>query len=843
MGTAPTRRILVIDDNRDIHDDFRKVFESVQHDTAALDTLEADLFGDETVQADAPELIAVEIDSAYQGEDGVRMAVAAAQQGRPYDVAFVDVRMPPGMDGIQTIKQMWNSLGDLQCVICTAFSDYDWEEILQQLGKSRNLLILKKPFDPVEVLQLAQSLGEKAELSRATRDYQDRLERQVETLMQAEGELRTSNEQLEAARCEAEAASRAKSEFLANISHELRTPLNAVIGMLQLLLDTQLDAQQHRYVSTAKTSGETLLELINEVLDFSKVEAGKVELEEIGFCLSDVIEPVISVVAYHCSTKNIELGCFVDQFPAGLRGDPARLRQILTNLANNAVKFTEHGTIIIRAVVAEETGDRVVVRFAVEDTGIGIPQDRMDRLFQSFSQVDASTTRNYGGTGLGLAICKQLCELMHGEIGVESTAGVGSTFWFTVPLKKPLPNDDQPARMPELQKLNVLVIDRNPRTCQVLQEQLEAWRCSTAAATDVASAFERVERASAAGGRFDVVLLDAAPDDAKLQDFLQACRSRRLLEELKLVGLTPIGCSGTDVSRLLEMGIADCLTKPVRQSELYNALLHIIAGDAGISQTAERLLCTGRHQSRCLPKSDRSGVRLLLAEDNSINQMVAQEILSRAGYECDIVSNGSQAVDALQRQCYHAVLMDCQMPIMDGFEATRRIRAEEASRGVAASQGIPIIALTANAMKRDRDQCLEAGMTEYLSKPLNPNKLIGMIEQTLDRAEGAARPAEERREASPSGPAPSEAVSSGKLSFNETADGDPSIPVLDYDSLLHRCMDDERLLVMILIEFQKECPKLLERIDRALSDGDASELASASHTLKGMAGNVSADRL
>ncbi|MBW3596869.1 MAG: hypothetical protein KY475_06280, partial [Planctomycetes bacterium] len=412
-----TQRILVIDDNPDIHRDFRKVLAWELNHDRELQDLSAELFGDSPAEVDeAPDCPVLEIDSAFQGEQGIEMALDAAQRGRPYLMAFVDVRMPPGIDGVQTIKRMWDQLPELQCVICTAYSDYEWEDLCGELNSPANLLILKKPFDTVEVLQVVRALAEKAELARQARSYQQALEQKIQHLTRVEAELRQNNEELRTARAAADESNRTKSEFLANVSHELRTPLNGVIGMSDLLLATNLDQNQRKFASTVKTSGELLLDLLNEILDFSKIEAGKLELEDIGFDLLEMIETVVQVVGHKCQQKGLELSYFLDpDVPRSLRGDPNRVRQILMNLTNNAVKFTDKGEVIVQVSREEASPGRCTICFSVSDTGVGIPLDRRDRLFQSFSQVDASTTRKYGGTGLGLAISKELCVRMGGE--------------------------------------------------------------------------------------------------------------------------------------------------------------------------------------------------------------------------------------------------------------------------------------------------------------------------------------------------------------------------------------------------------------------------------------------
>lgn len=673
-------RILVIDDNKEIHEDFRKVFAHAAgvHDDDLQD-IQADFFQDAAPAAPrAAPLRDVEIDSAFQGHDGVAMALQAAREGRAHAMAFVDVRMPPGIDGVQAIKRIWEDLPELNCVLCTAFSDYDWEDIRQQLPHSSNLLILKKPFDPVEVLQIVESLAEKVELAQESRRFQHRLEGQIEELQRAHQELQRLNEQLQAARADAETAARAKADFLASMSHELRTPLNGVIAMTDMLLYTSLDAQQEKYVRTAKSSGESLLELINDILDFSRIESGKFELESTEFALHRELEAVITVVARSCQAKHLELACFVD--PALLRplqGDPRRMRQILTNLATNAVKFTERGEVVIEIVVQREDESKVWVEFQVSDTGIGIPPDRQHRLFHSFSQVDASTTRKYGGTGLGLAISKQLCELMGGEIGFRSAVGQGSVFRFILPFEKRGDgNAKKQALPPSFRGKRLLLVDDNRRVCDILDRQLNAWGLQVETARNLSGASSLLEEAKNHGQPFAAVLLDTGIGGAQAEDLAQTLRSFPQFRDTPLILLIPLGQPGK-LSDLLGKGVAGFVNKPIVPSDLFNVLMRLTANslDPGTLPTCH---VPRDRQLLPVPKTRHTEARILLAEDNVINQKVATQILKCFGYAFDIVADGKQAVQSLCERPYDLVLMDCQMPEMDGLEATRAIRDLEA---------------------------------------------------------------------------------------------------------------------------------------------------------------------
>ncbi|HEY0799680.1 MAG TPA: response regulator, partial [Steroidobacteraceae bacterium] len=523
----------------------------------------------------------------------------------------------------------------------------------------------------------------------------------------------------------AQVANQAKSEFLANMSHEIRTPMNGVIGMADLLLDAPLSAQQRDYAETIRDSGRALVTVINDILDFSKIEAGKLELDVARVEVRDLLEDVARLIAIQAHAKNLEITAHIDPtVPDFVQGDAGRLRQVLLNLCGNAVKFTQEGEVALHASVVSQDAKFATLRFEVRDTGIGIPEDRLHTLFKPFSQVDASTTRRFGGTGLGLSIVKRLVAMMNGEAGVQSREGAGSTFWFTARLEISVVDATTPRQRTNgtLRGRRVLVVDDNATNRKVLEGQLQRVGMLSVGVNSAADALTAMTQAQHAGSSFEIALVDQQMPDCDGAELGRRINADPLLKSTRLVLLTSSG-HHNEGQRFAELGFAGYLLKPVAQGDLSSCLLQVLSGKAEDWHTRTQPIVTQQSISTRLGRERR---RILLADDNLVNEKVATHTLRKLGYQVDAVRDGREAVIAWQTGCYDLILMDCQMPVLDGYEATREIRNLEA-----AGQHIPIIALTAHAMKDDDLKCKAAGMDEHLTKPLDRERIRLCLEHYL----------------------------------------------------------------------------------------------------------------
>jgi PAS domain S-box-containing protein len=597
-------------------------------------------------------------------------------------------------------------------------------------------------------------------------------------------------------------ASRAKGEFLANMSHEIRSPMNGVIGMTGLLLETRLSPEQREYAETVRSSADALLTIINDILDFSKIEAGKLQFETLDFDLRESVEGVARLLAERAQAKGIEMVAMIDSdVPARLRGDPGRVRQVLTNLAGNAVKFTEQGEVVIRVSKQSETATHATLKFDVIDSGIGIPEQAQGRLFQPFSQADGSTTRRYGGTGLGLAISKQLVEMMGGRIGLTSAEGKGSTFSFTARFEKQHGAGSAPPHRRELEGLSLLVAAAHQATREMVGSECAHQAMNVREATSGAQALETLREEAARGAPCRVAVLDLGLGDMDGLALAREIKSDPAIASTRLVMLTPLGFKG-DLAR--EAGIEAIVTKPVKQAQLLDRLAELITGE-------EPSAGSKGAGAQPAPARDLSRARILVADDNLVNRKVALGQLRQLGYGAEAVASGPEVLEALEKRAYDLILLDCQMPEMDGYEVTAEIRRREGS-----GKHTPIVAVTAHAMEEARKKCLEAGMDDYLSKPVKVEALAAVLDRWVpDAGETAEAPADE--------------------SF-----------AVDLFANIRKFAGNAvspQLVIEVIELFLEDTPLRLETMREGLAGGEAGAVAKAAHALKGGCHYVGATRM
>jgi signal transduction histidine kinase/HPt (histidine-containing phosphotransfer) domain-containing protein len=733
-----------------------------------------------------------------------RLSAAIERLATPgIDVVLLDLSLPDS-NGVETITRLHESV---PLVPIIALSGNDDERVIQSAVRNgADDFLVKGTF-------------------------------QTDSLLRSIGyalDRRLVREELAQARDSALESARLRAEFLANMSHEIRTPLNGIIGITRLLADTQLTTEQREMSEIASVSADTLLKIVNDILDFSKISAGKVVFEEADFDLGTTVESVIQMFAEQAQTKNVTINSFIEgDVPLLLLGDAGRLSQVLTNLVGNAIKFTPRGETTVRVGRVTETDDEAILRFHVRDTGIGIPLEGQRHVFQAFAQADGSTTRKYGGTGLGLAISAQLVELMGGTIGLQSEPGSGSTFWFTATFRKQPASHQELTIQARLKGVHVLIADHNDASGHLIAEHLAAWGMRSELVNSATEAMAALRSAEASGDRFALALIDIQLSEMDGLAVARAIKSEPALAATRLLGIYSLGGRPAE-SQMKGSGMAALLAKPIKQSQLFNTLTAMMAApsaDATVPSLppSQRRRPVREIKSR-IPEALRVRTRILLVEDNLVNQQVAMRMLERMGYKADAVENGREALESLAQRDYDVVLMDCQMPEMDGYSATSEFRRREGS-----SRRTTIIGITAHALPGDREDCLKAGMDDYLAKPVTPQDMVETIDRwvlTINHLD-----------------------SNGNVNGNHSVDTgahaddltDADKPTID-ETVLAQLREFERpdessFVAHLISMFLSDLTMRLTEIHAALAVADGQRVNRAAHALKGASGELGAARL